>query len=70
MPRFIRIGRFIFNADYAPKVTGLEESFIVTGEAAEKLQAYLSARAVPWKPVVIGPSPRGPLNRFPPRSQT
>jgi hypothetical protein len=61
MARWIKVGRWFLRADLAPKVTGLEEDLIIEGEAAEQLRAYLNAQAVPWKPVQVGPHPRGPL---------
>lgn len=63
MPRWIRIGRFVFNADRSRERTGLEEEIVITGDAAQELLAYFAKVASPWHPVRVGPHPRGPLRR-------
>jgi hypothetical protein len=56
LPRYIKIGRFVFSADLAAKRDGLREtSFILTGEAAETFQAHMDSLAVPWRPLRLGP---------------
>jgi hypothetical protein len=60
--RFFRIGRFWLNASPAVKPTGLEQSYIVSGEDAEALRRYLAPHTTDWKPIAIGRRhPRGPL---------
>jgi hypothetical protein len=44
--RLVRIGRFVFNPALAPHRTGLEETIVLTGDAAEAFKRWLKRQDI------------------------